>query len=502
MKRLLLSLLLSVCAVAFAEDPVEALARLLAQKGVITSDELSKLNSVEGGHRVQALISILEAKGLLSSTEVAKLETGGSDPAQTPAVRLVPAVYAAAAAPATPAVTPQGPPTGTDTTSVPPVTSQSKFPVTLYGNIVLNSFFDTSLNNIEDVPLFTGKQGSDPFPNDKTFGMTARQTRLGLKYQGAEVAGAKLSGVVEVDFFGGQAAFANGINMDLLRLRLAYGRMDWENFSLEAGQDWSIFAPLNPTSFAEYAIPSMSASGNPWIRQPQIQAELRHAMNDAFKLKWQLAAADPDMGDYQTTTFSSGRTPGIGERGRMPELATRFSFTDTVDGRDYAIGVSGIYGRGQNVGTIGVLNIVRPVDSWGVALDWTLPFSKFFNITGEAYEGRALGIFSVASGEAVGAVGTAAEHGVLSRGGWMQAQFNFNPKWQVNLAYGIDQPDAVELPVGNRDRNQTYMGNLMYKLNSTVTFAWEYRRMLTDFRNQLFADERGDQANMAVVYSF
>jgi len=140
--------------------------------------------------------------------------------------------------------------------------------------------------------------------------------------------------------------------------------------------------------------------------------------------------------------------------------------------------------------------------SYFVALDWSLPFTKYFALTGEVYEGRALGIFSVAAGESVGTVGTAGEHGVLSRGGWAQAQFNINPKWQVNLAYGIDQPEASELPVGNRDRNQTYMGNLMYKLSSNVTFAWELRRFLTDFRNQLLADERGFQANLAAMYSF
>jgi len=478
MRRLVL--LFGLCAAALAQDSVDALARLLAQKGVITADDLARLNSTAGAERMQALVSLLQSKGLLTTTDVARLNSPSATPPPAPPAR------------------------GPETTvgSAPPVTSQTKVPVTLYGNIVINSFFDTSLNNIEDIPLFTGKQGSDPFPNDKSFGMTARQTRLGLKYQGPEVGGAKLSGQVETDFLGGQAAFGNGVNMGLLRLRIAMGRLDWKDFSLEIGQDWSIFAPLNPTSFAEYAIPSMSASGNPWIRQPQIQAELRHALSDALKLKWQLAAADPNMGDYPTTTFSSGRSPLIGERGRMPELDTRLAFTDTVDGRDYGIGVSGHYGRGKDVGTIGVINAIRPVDSWGVALDWSLPFSKLFNITGEAYEGRALGIFSVTSGEAVGAVGTAGEHGVLSRGGWLQAQFSLNPKWQVNLAYGVDQPDAAELPVGNRDKNQTYMGNLMYKLTSSVTFAWEYRRMLTDFRNQLFADERGDQSNLAVVYGF
>jgi hypothetical protein len=488
------------CMAAFAQDSAGELARILRDKGVITSSEFTAIESSAGQERIRLLASLLQAKGVLTSAEVARLQMNTPDHVSKETAGVVLASYTPPPS-TTAAVEPQIPPQAPQTTSsAPPVTSQNKFPVTVYGNILLNSFFDTSSNNIQDVPLFAGKQGSGPFP--QSFGMTARQSRLGLRYQGPEVFGATISGQVEVDFFGGKAALGNGISMDLLRLRLALGRLDWRNFSIVAGQDWSIFAPLNPTSLAEYAIPGMSASGNPWIRSPQIRAEFRHAMSDAAKLQWQIAATDPNVGDYQTAQFLTVRTPGIGERGRMPGLDTRLALTDTKDGRDYSVGVSGHYGRGENIGTIASVSLVQPVDSWGVALDWSLPFSKYFALTGEAYEGRALGIFSVASAESVTAVGSPGAHGVLSRGGWAQAQFNINPKWQVNLAYGIDQPEASELPVGNRDRNQTYMANLMYKLSSSVTFAWEFRRFLTDFRNQLFADERGDQANLAVMYSF
>jgi hypothetical protein len=485
---------------AFAQDSVGDLARILRDKGVITNSDLEKIESTPSEERLRLLTSLLQVKGVLSASEAASVSKNPAYDGHNASVQPIPTVYTARTDAA--AAQPQTPPKEPQTVSAPPVTSQSRVPVTLYGTILLNSFFDTSLNNIEDIPLLASKKGSDPFPDDKSFGMTARQTRLGLLFHGPDVMGAKVSGQVEVDFFGGKAALSNGINMDILRLRLAFGRLDWTNFSLEAGQDWSVFAPLNPTSLASYAIPAMSASGNPWIRSPQIRGEMRHGLGDGAKLLWQIAATDPDVGDYQTTEFLTTRSPGIGERGRMPALDTRLGFSDNIDDRDFAVGVSAHYGRGKDVGTIGSLNLVQPVDSWGVALDWSLPFSKYFNLTGETYEGRALGIFSVASGESVGAVGTPGAHGVLSRGGWAQLQINFNPKWQVNLAYGIDQPKASELPVGSRDRNQTYMANLMYKLNSSITFAWEYRRFLTAYRNQLAADNQGDQANLAVAYAF
>lgn len=73
---------------------------------------------------------------------------------------------------------------------------------------------------------------------------------------------------------------------------------------------------------------------------------------------------------------------------------------------------------------------------------------------------------------------------MLSRGGWAQAQFNFTKQWQLNLAYGIDAPQANELPVGNRSRNQQYMANIIDKLTKNINASVEYRRILTDFRNR------------------
>ena len=84
-----------------------------------------------------------------------------------------------------------------------------------------------------------------------------------------------------------------------------------------------------------------------------------------------------------------------------------------------------------------MLVLQNPVDSWGVALDYSLSFTKWFNFSGEWFIGRALGIFSAASGESVLPVGTPGAHGVESRGGWAQAQFNFLRRWQTNMGYGM-----------------------------------------------------------------
>ena len=92
-------------------------------------------------------------------------------------------------------------------------------------------------------------------------------------------------------------------------------------------------------------------------------------------------------------------------------------------------------------------------------------------MTGELYIGEGLGIFSVDSGEALEVPGLPGDYGVRSRGGWVQAQYNFTSKWLTDLAYGIDDPNAHYTPVGLRTRNQNYMANLMYKYTRHATVA-------------------------------
>lgn len=382
----------------------------------------------------------------------------------------------------------------------PPAEANSgkRIPVTVAGTILFNTGFDTRGVNLEDTPTIADKAGSSPTAGSQSFFGTARQTRFGLKLDPTPVGDALLTGAFELDAFSAASPYANGINMNLFRLRLAYGRLDWDNFAIEMGQDWSIFAPLNPSSLIMFAAAEFQGSGNLWARIPQLRIEDKLSS----RLLWQLAAEDPNDGDFNSA-FTAASPPGAGELGRMPALESRlaWSFRGTGDD-DYLIGISGRYGRGRNIAVVDDVTLHQPVDSWGVALDYSLPFTAFFNLTGEAYEGRALGIYMAGLGESVGMPGTAGGHGVESRGGWIQTQFNLTNKWQLNLGYGIDSENANELAVGDRNRNQNYFGNVIWKLTPNFELSPEYRRILTDLRNESYAKARGDQAALSAAYLF
>jgi hypothetical protein len=475
------------CSLRAQSDPALTLAQILSDKGTISAAELARVQSTDQSARLATLAGILKDKGVLDTQDMARLSLPAAVPTPPPAPAAAP-VEAAAALANKPAPI--------------PVTTKKGAPVSLYGELLFTAGYNTADFNIEDLPMIASKQGSDAAGGDKNFYATARQTRLGLTLDPIDTLGGKLSGDFQFDLMGGEAPYANGAHFDLFRLRLAYGRVDWKHWAIEGGQDWSVFAPLNPTSLNEFGIPEFTATGNSWIRAPQVRIEGKTTNASGNNLLWQLAAMDPNAGDNSTTAVVVARQPGIGERGRMPSLESRLAFTKSHNDRDYTFGFSGHYDRNKNAGDIGTVPVQVPFNSWGIALDYSLPITRILALTGEAYDGRALGVYSVASGEAVGAVGTVGARGVTSRGGWSQLQFNWTKQWQTNVAYGIDQPDDAQIAVGARSRNQQYMANVIDRLTRNISLSLEYRRILTDYRNQLTANERGNHVDLGVAYIF
>src|ERR1041385_659174 len=134
-----------------AEDAAGTLARILADKGVIAASELAMVQAADPEKRVQLLASILEEKGVLSRAEVARLMPRSDASDSNLAAQLRPAVYK-------PDPAPQAVSGPKPAESAPAVTSQNRFPVTIYGTLLTNAFYNTALTNIEDIPLFAGKQ--------------------------------------------------------------------------------------------------------------------------------------------------------------------------------------------------------------------------------------------------------------------------------------------------------------------------------------------------------
>lgn len=187
-----------------------------------------------------------------------------------------------------------------------------------YGTIYFNAFTNSAGTNNADIPLFAATSGKG------NTSASVRQTRLGLRIEGGKIGKAKLSGVVEADFFGGSPAIGIGENFGVVRIRLANARLDWEKTSLVIGQDWVPFAPNSPVSIADAAIPQFAAAGNNWARLPQIKIEQRW---NKGKVVWQGAVLAPQTGDSNSTA-NFLLQPNSGALSKLPFLQTRIAYND------------------------------------------------------------------------------------------------------------------------------------------------------------------------------
>src|SRR6266511_2583775 len=180
--------------------------------------------------------------------------------------------------------------------------------VTPYGIIYFNLFDNSAGTNNSDVPLWsTAGVGS--------LSASGRQSRFGLRVTGLTAAKAKMTAVIEADFFGGFPAVGIGDNMGVLRLRLANVRLDWRKASLIVGQDWMVFAPANPVSLASAGIPLMAATGNPWSRLPQVRGEWHSG-----PVLLQGAVLAPSTGDFAAAFLYQ---PASGALSKVPFVQGR-----------------------------------------------------------------------------------------------------------------------------------------------------------------------------------
>jgi hypothetical protein len=374
-----------------------------------------------------------------------------------------------------------------------------------YGTIYFNAFTNTGAVNNQDVPTFAATSGQG--------GTTAslRQTRLGLRFDGAKVGNARLGGVLEADFFGGFPSVGIGENFGIVRLRLANVKMDWEKTSVTVGQDWMPFAPVNPTSIASAAIPQLASAGNNWARLPQVRVD--HKLNGNFTLTGAVLA--PQTGDYPATSFSLQNNSGSASR--VPFFQSRFAYAE----RDWwgtkkagSIGVSGHYGRSRFF--TGPSGVRQDVDSNGVALDWNFPLHARVTLAGEAFIGHDLGGFQGGVFQSVNTefayrngvtVKPAGVRAIGSRGGWVQVGFTpnvFSDKWSIYGSIGVDDPRNEDLTSVSRfnfrARNLAYAFNTIYKVTPQFWLGAEFRRFETIY---LVTGRRtSEHINLGATYSF
>lgn len=148
---------------------------------------------------------------------------------------------------------------------------ESKFGIKFSG-FVKNDFFFDSRQTIAareghfllwPAPEYLDENGND-INAKANFNFLAIQSRLKVAISGPDAFGAKTSGVIEGDFFA-----QGNLNINLLRLRHAFVKLNWTNLEVLAGQYWN---PLFVTDCFPGTVsfntgtPLQSFARNPQIR--------------------------------------------------------------------------------------------------------------------------------------------------------------------------------------------------------------------------------------------
>jgi hypothetical protein len=362
------------------------------------------------------------------------------------------------------------------------VESSSKYRVKLSGIALLNVFSNRGTVDNLDLPDFALERG--PLDSSGSFGATVRQSMLGLEVFGPELAEARTSANVQMDFFGGFPGTVDGATTGLIRLRTATMRLDWDHTSVVAGQDAPFFSSLSPTSLASLADPAMSYSGNLWTWTPQVRVEHRVVMTEGSDFVVSAGIMDPLTGEIPSGKYY--RQPDAGERSRQPAYALRLGWSSSAWKQPFTFGLGSYYSR-QHWG------FGRNVDAWAVTADWQVPFGRKLGLSGEFYRGRALGGLGAAEGRSVifdGPLNSPAtsEVGLNVVGGWTQLKISPTQKLEFNGAFGEDMPYAQDLNrfttnlsyvASQVNRNQTGFLNFIYHARSNLLFSAEYRKLWT-----------------------
>jgi hypothetical protein len=373
------------------------------------------------------------------------------------------------------------------------VESASKYPVRLSGLVLFNAYRNGGSLDIQDLPSLAFP--TFPGSPDGSTGATLRQTLLGVDATGPRIFGARSSASVSVDFGGGNPTTAYGVTAGLVRLRTAGMSLDWDKTSLRIGQDTPFFSPLSPTSYATLLEPAMSWSGNLWVWTPEFVAEHRLALRPHENLVLQGGLLDPLTEEYPPF---QGRNPTAGEATRIPAYAGRIAIDrSTAERYPFTIGFAG-YGARQRYQSFSQIN------SWTVNADVKLPFGRYFEVSGEWYDGQAVG------GLGGGIPPHTAIHPLRSIGEWVQLKVKPTTRFQINGAFGQDENFGRDLrffPTPFTDlgflpfkKNRTEFLNFIYEPNSFLLFAVEYRHILT--APGLGESATGDHLNLAAGVRF
>lgn len=188
-----------------------------------------------------------------------------------------------------------------------------------YGFIRADLSFDNHVSAVSNEGLFflypldiNSDENGEDLNAQSSLGFYSFNTRPGVNISGFRLFDSDVTARIEADFagFGGQ----NG-NSSILRIRLAYIKMNWEKSSLLIGQDWHpFFGPVTPGQISL----STGAPFNAFNRSPQIRFDYtlnKISLSGSALYQFQMISQGP-----------IGKSTSYQKNAMIPELAATVDF--------------------------------------------------------------------------------------------------------------------------------------------------------------------------------
>ena len=210
------------------------------------------------------------------------------------------------------------------------------FKLRVYGTVLLNASVSDSAEVGQETPLWplpgssrvTFLDGtSKPASQIHDTIVSVRQSVFGFTLRPSEtVGGWQPSGQLEFDFFGSRPVDTlqpQGREFNQPRLRLGFFSIAKDEWTITAGQDKAIVAPLDPVSLSHVAVPLGATAGNLWAWLPQVRVDWNKKFGSTSTLL-QIGVLRPQFGDSRLNDLPAvgssvdSTSSGLGERSSNP----------------------------------------------------------------------------------------------------------------------------------------------------------------------------------------
>jgi len=374
--------------------------------------------------------------------------------------------------------------------------------IKFYGFVRLDMHYDDSHPNntqliscikSEDKNAAAALPGVAEMPNSADFTMSARLTRFGVDVTSPTIAmlgDARASAKIEIDFLANGGSEAVSISRAVPRMRLAYLKLAWDDFSILAGQGWDVFSPLNPTVNGEFV---MWGAGNLGDRRPMIMADYHPAvaggtliLQGEVGLTGAVDNQNLDVGAVTTTVRD-------GEASAVPTFMARIAYKHPhlwVEKKTFEVGVWGDFAK-EHLDRLPAGYTENRFTSTGFGLDVTLPLHDLVDIRGEVWGGKNLD--DVRGGILQGISNVDGGTEVRSRGYWIEAAVKPLDWYTLHLGTSRDNPfnhdiaapvAATNAPAGAVDNHVFYVGN-RFNLGGGLLLGFDYLHWTTQWRGDL-----------------